>query len=301
MAFKRFSLDEKVCKWDNFGIMEENVAGVIESLKKLHQIMQEKENQAHKETQTVVEERRQYSLICIFPKKILRRTFLFLDFAKDIPEVLLTCKLFNSVVRSRTFQVLLHSQASNRTAKIFNSTIVSSNSDLELAKIKPEIEITTKEDAISQLKIASAGRDFLANKLKKQDLKIEDLNKEIARLQEEVKMQKNIHSKGIEKMNAFEKMFENEKKNFGDAQKNLSTLQQQYKSEIEILKLQIVNCEKDRTELQGQKKMMKAEVLKLREENQVLVEKTAVYQDVLNRIKAYFDAMYEAKLIQSKA
>ena len=279
--------------------MEENTSDVIESLKKLYKVLKEKHNQASKETQTQFEERRQFSLICIFPKKILRKTFLFLDFVVEIPEIMLTCKLFNSVVRSRTFQVLLHSQASNKTTKIYNATINSSTSDLELGKIKPENEITSKEDALAQLKIAYTGRDFLANKLKKQDVKIEELNKEIGRLQDEIKIQKNIHSKGIEKMSAFEKMFENEKKSYGDAQKTLSSLQMQYKSEIETLRNQIANSEKDREELRMGKTALKAGVLKLREENMALVKQTSAYQDVLNKIKAYFEGMQEAGLLKA--
>ena len=280
--------------------MEDNhVEEIIESLLNLYKKLEEKQDHASKETQTQFEAKRQLSLLCIFPKKILRKAFLFLDFVEDIPQVMLTCKLFNSVVRSRTFQVLLHSQATHRTAKIYNSAIISSPNIIEVVKIKSESEITTKEDALSQLKIAYNGRDFLANKLKKQDIKIEELNKEIGRLQDEIKMQKNIDSKGIEKRNAFEIMLENEKKVHADAQKNLISLQAQYKNEIDLLRNQVVISEKDRTELHSQKIIFKEEVLKLRQENMAIIISIAVYQDVLNKMKAYFEAMQEANLLKS--
>ncbi|OMJ95191.1 hypothetical protein SteCoe_1571 [Stentor coeruleus] len=167
-----------------------------------------------------------------------------------------------------------------------------------MIKLKPESEITTKEDAISQLKLANAARDFLADNLKKKAKKIDDLEKEIFTLQEEMKNQKNLYTKGIEKMNAFEKMLENEKKNLNDAQKNLVAVQAQNKAEIEALKAQISNSEKERNELQIKKTQLKDQVLKLRSENIQIYRKIAVFQEVLNKIKAYFDGMQEAKLLK---
>lgn len=278
--------------------MDENVNSVIEALKRLYDSLQAKQAIENKETQTFFEEKRQLSGFNIFPKKLLRKTFLFLDFNLDIPQILLTCKLFNGVVKSRTFQVLLHTQVALKNTKLYNNPLASAQPELEMIKLKPESEITTKEDAISQLKLANAARDFLADNLKKKAKKIDDLEKEISTLQEEMKNQKNLYTKGIEKMNAFEKMLENEKKNLADAQKNLVAVQVQNKFEIEALKAQISNSEKDRNELQVKKAQLKGQVLKLRSENVQIYKKIAVFQEVLSKIKAYFDGMQEAKLLK---
>ena len=278
--------------------MTENVEQIIDSLSKLYKILEKKQSQEHKNTQTFFEVKRQLSTICILPKKLLRKSFLFLDFIEEIPQILITCKLFNSIIKSRTFQVLLHTQASLRTAKIYNTSLLSNSNDMENVKLKPETEVNTKEDALAQLKIANAGRDFLANKLKKQDKKIEDLNKEILRLQEEIKLQKVIHSKGIEKMNTFEVLFENEKKNHVEGQKTLACLQQQYKNEIEGLKALILASERDKTDLEKQKMELKDQVIRLREDNAGIVKKINVYQHVLSKLKGYFEAMQDANLLK---
>jgi F-box domain len=279
--------------------MDIDVNHIIGSLKTLYTKLQQKLPQEHKESQTYFEPPRQFSILCILPRKILRKIFLHLEFIEEIPNILLTCKLFNSIIKSRTFQVLLHSQSTINSSKLYTNVIISSNTEIENIKLKPEQEITTKEDALAQLKLANSGRDFLVTKIKKQDKKIEELNKEIQRLQEEIKLQKNIHSKGIEKMNAFETLFENEKKTLSDAQKTLSSLQTSYKIEIDALKNQIANSDKNRLDLLDEKKNLKEEVLKLRQNNLFMTKKIAVYQNVLNKMKAYFEAMEEADLLHS--
>ena len=233
------------------------------------------------------------------PKKILRKIFLFLDFTTDVPQVYITCKLFNNAIRSRTFQVLLQGQVSSKNSKLFPNQFAKTNPEEEIGKLKPESEIKTKEDAIAQLKIAEAIKEFLANKIKKQHNKNNDLEKEAGRLKEEIVLQKSLHLKAIEKTQDYEKKIENEKKTLAEAQKSLLTLQGKCNNDIEPLRQQIANSEKDRAELQETKRRQKEAVLKLREENYEIQKKLVAYQEVLNKIKAYFQGMEEAQLLKS--
>jgi DNA repair exonuclease SbcCD ATPase subunit len=273
----------------------DKTTSVISSLKGLYQSLQGKQRKETKEAQTAEEEKRALTGFNLLPKKIVRKIFLFLDFATDGAQVYVTCKLFCNTIRSRVFQNLLQSQASKDPKTAIDPA--TTNPEEIFGKLKPESEIKTKEEAIAQLKTAEAIKEFLANKIKKQHNKNNELEKETNSIREEIAKQKALHLKAIERTQDFEKMIENERKSLAEAQKALAGLQGKCGNDLEPLKMQIANSERDRNELQETKRVQKEAVLKLREENYELQKKIVVYQEVLNKIKAYFEGMEEANLL----
>ena len=269
---------------------------LIQKLQQLHQTLQSKSQKQDKEVQTSYSDQVQLRGFHLFPKKIIRKIFIFTDFLTDVPQLYITCKLFNSVIRSRVFQVLLHNQVISKNSNALSSSY--SSNDEELQKLKPESEIKTKEEAVAQLKLAEKLKQVLATKLKRQDNKNNELQNEIMRIQEEIKAQKARYSKGIEKMNDLEAKHESEKKILAEAQKNLAALKNKCKKEVDDLRMQIGECEKDKEKLSNEKKVLREEVLMLREKNVEIQKEIVVYQEALNKIKAYFLGMEEAGLIK---
>ena len=269
---------------------------LIHKLQLLHQTLQSKSQKQDKEAQTSYSDPVQLRGFHIFPKKIIRKIFIFTDFLSDVPQLYITCKLFNSVIRTRVFQVLLHNQVISKNSNALSSSY--SNNEEELQKLRPESEIKTKEEAVAQLKLAEKLKQVLATKLKRQDNKNNELQNEITRIQEEIKAQKGRYSKGIEKMNDLEAKHETEKKILAEAQKNLAALKTKCKKEVDGLRLQIAECDKDKEKLSSEKKVLREEVLMLREKNVEIQKEIVVYQEALNKIKAYFLGMEEAGLIK---
>lgn len=274
--------------------MEKNP--LIEKLKELQKALSNKPEMQEKETQTNFSEQRSLRGFNILPKKIIRKIFLFTDFLSESSSIYSTCRLFNSVIRSRTYQILLHNQYLAKNSNVLS--LPTPIAEEEIGKLKPESEIKTKEDAVSQLRLAESIKSLLVDKLKRQDNKNVDLEKEIKRIQEEIKSQKNLYTKGIEKMNDLDAKSESEKKILAEGQKNLQTLENRCRSDIENLKTQIKECEKDREKLLIEKKSLRTEVLELRKSNITIQEEIIVYQEALNKIKAYFEAMEEANLLK---
>jgi DNA repair exonuclease SbcCD ATPase subunit len=269
---------------------------LISKLKNLQQKLSSQSSTHEKETQTSSSEFVQLRGFNLLPKKIIRKIFIFSDFLSDGPSLYSTCRLFNSVIRSRVFQVLLHHQVTNKRSNVLSSNF--NTSDEEVQKLRPESEIKTKEEAVGQLRVAENLKQVLASKLKRQDNKNNDLEAEIARIQEEIKAQKSRYSKGIEKMNDIDSKHESEKKVLVEAQKNLMNLKNKCKKEIDDLRAQINECEMDKEKLLLEKRVLRAEVLELRESNVEIQKEIVVYQEVLNKIKAYFLGMEEAGLIK---
>lgn len=274
--------------------MEKNP--LIDKLKELQKLLSTKPETHEKDSQTNFSEQRRLQGFNILPKKIIRKIFLFTDFLSDGSAIYSTCRLFNSVMRSRTYQILLHNQYLSKNSNVLS--LPAPIAEDEIGKLKPESEIKTKEDAVGQLRLAESIKSLLVDKLKRQDNKNVDLEKEIKRIQEEIKSQKNLYSKGIEKMNDLDAKTETEKKILAEAQKNLQNLENRCRSDIENLKTQIKECEKDREKLLLEKKSLRTEVLELRKSNITIQEEIIVYQEALNKIKAYFEAMEEANLLK---
>lgn len=274
--------------------MEEN--NLVEKLKELQRALRNKPETLEKENQTNFGEQRELKGFNILPKKIVRKIFLFTDFFVDGGRLYATCRLFNMVIRSRTYQILLHNQFLSKNTNFLS--LPPPIAEEEIGKLRPESEIKTKEDAICQLGLAERIKTLLVDKLKRQDNKNIELEKEIKRIQEEIKSQKNLYSKGIEKMHDLEAKTESEKKILVEAQKSLASLENRCRSDVDNLKRQISECEKDKLKLLSDKKVLRTEVLELRKSNISIQQEIVVYQEVLNKIKAYFEAMEEANLLK---
>ena len=158
---------------------------VQHSLNELYQELLAKNQKTDNETQSISQEMINLSKICLLPKQVLRSIFLFTDFYSDIPAISETCVLFNKLVRSRSFNISVYKIASQRASRMKSTTINADALDkLEAQKlVKDNI---SRDEALLELKKANAVKDFLADKMKKQDKKIESLLEEIDKLNDQV-------------------------------------------------------------------------------------------------------------------
>eukprot|EP00358_Blepharisma_japonicum_P002710 CAMPEP_0202953438 /NCGR_PEP_ID=MMETSP1395-20130829/46150_1 /ASSEMBLY_ACC=CAM_ASM_000871 /TAXON_ID=5961 /ORGANISM="Blepharisma japonicum, Strain Stock R1072" /LENGTH=170 /DNA_ID=CAMNT_0049667077 /DNA_START=167 /DNA_END=676 /DNA_ORIENTATION=+ len=160
-----------------------------------------------------------------------------------------------------------------------------SQSDFEESKQKSEFEISTKEDPLILLKKANIVKNFLANQILQQEKKIEEMNKEIDKLNDELRVQKQINSKTIAKIALISAQYEAEKSASTDAQSTIASLLEQHKNELESLRNEIATSDKEKLELKRHKKVLSAEVIRLRDEYQSSLTKLGQYNDAISKMK----------------
>lgn len=275
--------------------MDEEIEFLVLSMNSLYETLKAKENSQDVATQTNSSDYQQISLLQLIPKHVFRKIFLYLDFITDIPSLSESCVYFNSIINSRRFQVSLYHIISAKAHKS-RSVTLPARQDNDFTRFRTENESYNKEDLTAQLKTANAVRDFLANKILLQEKRIEESNKEIDKLNDELRVQKQINSKTIAKVAIVSAQFEAAKNEAFEAKETIELMSHQQKEETEKLRNDIAAYDKEKLELRRHKKVLSAEVIRLRDEYQSCLQKLGQYNDAVSKLKSYFDAMVSTKV-----
>jgi hypothetical protein len=247
------------------------------------------------EIQTEEQIRFQTSKFCILPKSALRTIFLFLDFNTDIPSISEVCWSFHNIIKSRAFQLGLY-KVTKRGAKEAQAEKHERSPSIvaeEAKKSEAHIEGMSQTEAVKQLKTANAIKDFLGQKIVAQD-------KKIKQLEDEVRIQKQINSKTIGKLSSLDQMYKEEKARADELEGKLFMHEQQHRIDVEKLNEQIEKHIGEREELQKDRKVLKAEVIKLREEQKKALQHLTQYRSALVNMKSYFEAMFSNRIKKLK-
>ena len=249
----------------------------------------------NQEIQTEEQSRQQTSKFCILPKIAMRTIFLFLDFNTDIPNIAEVCWSFNNIIKSRAYQLALY-QVTKRGTKIVNVEQTEKAAGIlaeETKKTEAQTEGMSQIDAVKYLKTANAIKDFLGQKIVAQDKKINQLN-------DEIRVQKQINSKTIVKLTSLDLLYKHEKSKADESEGKLFLLEQQRRIDVEKLNDQIESHLREKEELLKDRNILKAEVIKLREEQKKGMQHLAEYRSALVNMKSYFEAMFSNRIKKLK-
>lgn len=247
---------------------------LITKLESLYVTLQVKSESCEKDSQTAAGDYRQLRVICILPKRILRRIFLYLDFQRDTAAVSETCTLFNELLRSRSYQLQLFKTQPEKSLRPEPST-----------EAVPFYPPTSLEEAASQFRKYSAVNNYLAQTIKTQDRRIEELNGEINEHTRELRIQKQINGKTL---NTVAKL-KHDLELAGGQNSSLQESTAQLTSRLQAA--QTVN-----STLCSHKKVLRSEVLRLRREYSECLLRLGQYKDATNKLQSYFEGLLRSKL-----
>lgn len=272
--------------------MSEEIDVLLESMSRLQHKLQLKLYNENKETQTS-----QFlihsSIFSILPQNLIIQVFLFLDFSEDYPPVLETCKLFNFLMNSSTFQFLSYKvSVKHQEKKAFQSV---PNAE-EQKTIYNFDAIETKAQALLEMKKLQAVSKFIDNKITNQGKIIEELEKNIVKNQTDLRIQNSITKKCIEKIGKIEKSYEGIKAEADKNQSELVKIEGTDKLELEELKVVEKKLFEENKQLLNDTRVLSKEVNKVTGKNNQVVYRLEQYQEALVKIKDFFIAMFEPKM-----
>lgn len=258
---------------------------LITKLESLYSTLQARSESCEKESQAVPGDYRQLCAMCILPKRVLRRIFLYLDFEADIVAVSETCALFNELVRSRSYQLQLFKTHPSKSLRPASSS--------EAAHFCPP---TSLEEAASQFKKYSAVNNYLAQTIKTQDKRIEELNAEINGHNYELRIKNQINSKTLNTVAKLKHDLELAGEQNALLQGTAAQLATQHSEELAGLSSRLQAVQTANLTLCSHKKVLRSEVLRLRKEYSECLCRLGQHKDVTSKLHSYFEGLLRSKL-----
>ena len=272
--------------------MTEDIDYLIESMNRIRNKLQSQLYTEDKETQTATNSY-QSSLFVRLSDSLLLKIFLFLTFTEDLPNVLETCKYFNIILKSRKFQVLSYKIS---TKSLLNQSLpaVSSTEDSKTQEIENSFQ--TKGEVMQAIKKMMAVSDFLTKKTTNQSKNIEDLNKEIIKYEGELRIQKSINNKFIDKISKVEKSYEDLHSDLELINDQINKIEFSNKTSFEDLSSQSILLLNQKTELEKHNKILNQELNNLKTQNVGFRYNFEIFENAVMKMKEYFETMFEAKM-----
>jgi hypothetical protein len=274
--------------------MTDDIDYLIESMQVFKKNLQQKRYIEEKQTQTH-EITEKSSVLLSLPKKILVTILLYLNFLNDIPNISETCKYLSNMTSSRLFQVLSYKITINK------SKIISKNSfpiPEESKTQNIDMSNKTQSEIIIEIKKNKAVKDFLLKKISNQDNSIEDLNREISKLTDELRIQNSIKNKFLDKINKIEKLHESEKNSLIKVQQEIDNINLVMEKEMRELIFDHRTINKNKEELNKHNFILNVELNSLINKQKSYSCSFAMYEEAVFKIKDYYQTMIEPRVHQ---
>lgn len=272
--------------------MTDELDFLIGSLHHLHTDLQERLYTSDASTQ--VQPESFSSALLNLPKPILIKILSFLNFTQDLPSALESCKTLHLVITSLPYQTLSYK---NLIRKFSIYSLPHSNSAEEEFKNEESYQlIESKAEAMIQIKKAAAFNNFVGPKIMNQGKKIEELTKEVTRLQEELRIQTSICNKCIDKISRVEKQCENlnleKEKRINEAE----LIRNKEENELEFMRTKFGEINKEKESLRKEVILLEKELEMQKLTKSKLSNDFSGYESAFTKIQEYFLSMFSPKL-----
>lgn len=273
--------------------MEKEIFELVNWANLLHQRLEQKCTMLHKETQTV----QPMSGIFKMPKAVLIRIFMFLEFRTEVPAVVETCKMFNSLIASRPFQITLYRLTTDRKETKKEKTqeeVKHTEADM--------IAMLTKDEILARIKKTKAINNMLVAGFQKSEEKLKDMLKTISKINDEMRIQRQINAKTIKMKDGKESEYLELSKQIRQNNLLISNCTHDYTSEITLITSQIKKIEADKQELNRHIKVLQVGLQETRQNNGNLLKRFVQFRENLGKLKNYANDMMlpKVKKIENK-
>ncbi|OMJ89906.1 hypothetical protein SteCoe_7896 [Stentor coeruleus] len=231
--------------------------------------------------------------LLILPQKILINILLFLDFHKDIPNIIETCRFMQNIINSEVFQVKSFNSWSHHPNK---TTIQNLQKEEQKNSSNLEDTIKTKAEAILSIKKVVAVNNFVSNKIASQDKKIDELTKELNKATEDLRINKNITNKGLEKYYRKEKEYNDVHKALQNTENEIFYITSSESSELENLKNKYEKVSNENVVLDKHCRILACELMELEHKAIELESTFTAYETAVDRMNEYFMMMFVPKI-----
>lgn len=227
------------------------------------------------------------------PPKLFLKICSYLDFTSDIPNLIETCKSFQSSLLTPSLLSLKHKT-------LLKGKQIFLNPETEEAKEETsqndENKFIDKRDAILELKKTSAVCKFLENKTQNQDKGIEDKAKEVDGLKNKLRIEKNIWNKVAGKITKVQNFYESVRDERGKCEKNYFEVLDLEDKELERL-AQVQN--RLRTEIDDLRNRVRVLGFEKGKMEREVVERECElrrFRDAVCKLKDFYFLMFESKV-----
>lgn len=268
---------------DSFHFNEETLKSLIQSFESLKASLSIRELQIHQTLQS--------SFFKIPFPLILRRIFSYLD-EDDLIKLGQTSIVFRKMIYSPIgLKILLKSRVNIIVKEEINEN---QGQMIGLYKTGPSYDrlgndnLMEGEDTIAQLMTLRNVKDFLTEKIKENELIIGKLRAEIEEFRNQLRIEKQINAKSVNKIQVLEGKINNLEKEKKDFDIKIKNMEDQFKNNTIELENQLKNIKTDKDNLANHKKVLVTEVKKLRDDLEKSQKSQIVYIDALKKLKSAF-------------
>lgn len=275
-------------------IMEDTEA-LIKGLSDIHTYLTRKLSISEASTATAISRRPQSQATPFLhlSDSLLLCIFSYLDFITDIPMAIETCYKFSRLLRSTQFQYYLYQKPSHKPKiKSIAPNPEATPSESEVILTKTEEDQLSKEEATLRLQKANKIKEVLAGKIIKQEKMIESLTNDMEKIEREILTEKSNNSKNLARVAELQREYEKYKGDIEANQVKLKDMHEKHAVQMQNLQTTIGKLQGDIKELEEHKRMLRAEVLRLREESGAVTMEIEGYRSALTRMQKYFNAMF---------
>jgi chromosome segregation ATPase len=170
--------------------------------------------------------------------------------------------------------------------------VESATSDSDIYLTKTEEDQLSKEEASKRLQKANKIKEVLAGKIIKQEKMIESLTLEMDKIERDILTEKSSNSKNLTRVAELQREYEKYKADIEANQAKLKNMHEKHAVQVQDLQATISKQQGEIRELEEHKRMLRAEVLRLREESGNVTKEIEGYRSALNRMQKYFNAMF---------
>lgn len=273
----------------------EDTQALVKGLSDIHAYLKGKLSVSDAETATSIERRAQpqESQFPHLPDYVLMLIFSYLDFITDLPMSIETCYRFSRLLRSTQFQYFLYQRpAVPKVIRTRTLPVESATSDSDIYLTKTEEDQLSKEEASKRLQKANKIKEVLAGKIIKQEKMIESLTLEMDKIERDILTEKSSNSKNLTRVAELQREYEKYKADIEANQAKLKNMHEKHAVQVQDLQATISKQQGEIRELEEHKRMLRAEVLRLREESGHVTKEIEGYRSALNRMQKYFNAMF---------
>ena len=269
--------------------MERKVHQALHSLTALHDYLKQKSSKSDQSTQTV----QSLTGLCKLQYKSLSIIFTFLDFRTDIINISETCKFLNKFLSSYYMQAQFYKQLLRiPLPKQESIEKEAETKQFDVLLSLPHQELVQRFSKTAKLK------EKLQNLIEKTESKLKELFHNINKLNDELRIQKQINSKTLKKAS----LKEAEAKGVEVDSQRLDFLISQKKEEhLEVVKKfteVIKKIESEKVKARSHTKVLEIALENARSDNSAFSKKLVLLKEGLFKLKCYCNEMLEPKIVK---
>lgn len=260
---------------------------VLNYLTSVHQYLKQKSDKSDQMTQT---EKNLPGLLRL-PGRLLGKIFIYLDINSDIFVLSISCKFMNKFLSGYYMQSLLYKQVLQKT-KPKDETVLSEQE----SKQSDLFVNTSKEDLVQRFSKSCRFHVLISNAIQKSDEKSKELIQSINKLNDELRIQKQINSKTLTKKNTrFYESKEIEKDNL-KAQNQIIETKAEHLDIVQKITDQIRKIEAEKTKARSHARILHYALEDAQADHKSYTTKLRLLKENLFKLKSYCNEMLEPKI-----